>query len=97
MMLPKPKIVKLKGKAKSDLRDAIFERDGYSCVICHYKATEWHHQPYGAYKSDELEKGVALCTTCHDDLHKHPKLGPIYYQLVEDYLTKLYGERNKYR
>ena len=90
--VPKHKNVKLSGKDKTALRDCIFARDKGQCVICKRPAKAWHHQPFGSDKSDELEKGVALCTQCHTDLHSHPKLGSIYQRLVKDYLCSLYGE-----
>lgn len=95
MLIPKHRNIRLHGQAKSDLRDAIFERDNYSCVICHHKATEWHHQPFGSSKSDEINKGVALCKQCHTDLHSHPKLGSIYQKLVQEYLEGIYGTDNQ--
>lgn len=90
----KKKRIKLNGKEKTKLREKIFERDKNKCVICGAMAEDWHHQPFGADKSDELEKGVALCHGCHMDLHSHPKLGKIYHELVEDYLNGLYGAEN---
>jgi len=92
MMLPKPKIVKLKGKEKEELRNAIFKRDGYRCVICKRPCTDWHHAKRGCNRSDELSCSVSLCRQCHQDLHSHPKLGTIYNKLVNDYLEELYGK-----
>lgn len=87
MLLPKPKKIKLKPKEMAKLRASVFERDGYKCVICRMApATDLHHQPYGASKSDEYTKTVALCHTCHMDLHSHPKLGRVYYDIVKKYL-----------
>lgn len=88
---PKQKNVHLSLREKMMLRRAIFERDHKCCVICGKKAEHWHHQPFGADKSDELSKGVALCAMCHHILHNDPNRGQMYEKIVKDYLRSLYG------
>ena len=89
-MLVKTKRVRLRGKAKHELRQAIFERDGYRCVICGNVGEEWHHSPYGINKQDLIECGVALCSSCHRELHSGKNSLP-YNRIVKKYLKKLYG------
>lgn len=89
-MIQKIKRIRLKGKEKSILREMIFERDNYHCVICGDVATDWHHQPFGASKSDEYYKGVALCHDCHIKLHSDAKLCTIFQKIVKDYLRGIY-------
>lgn len=95
VMLPKKKRIKLSVGQKIALRKAIFERDHNNCVICGKKAEHWHHHPFGSAKSDEINKGVALCGDCHNKLHNDPKLCSKYQKIVSDYLEKLYGNKNK--
>lgn len=91
MLIPKHRNIRLTGQAKSDLRDAIFERDGYSCVICHYKATEWHHEKrIAGLRSDTIEEGVALCKSCHTKRHSNDYNNEIK-NAIRGYLNELYG------
>lgn len=89
MQLCKHKRVRLRGKDKHELRQAIFERDHYMCVICGNVGEEWHHHRGGIYKEDVIHKGVALCHMCHAELHggKNSKL---FVQAVTKYLNKKY-------
>ena len=68
MNLLKTKRVKLKGKAAKEFYNAIYERDGGTCVWCGAPieyGVKHHHEPCGIYKSDEIEKAVMLCPSCH--------------------------------
>lgn len=91
-MIAKNKRVRLKGKALSKLNSSIYKRDGGICVICGrfvMPGTKYHHEPCGARKSDEIEKGVVLCNDCHYERH----FGKVkeYRRKVEEYLEGLYG------
>ncbi len=51
-------------------RKAVFERDGYTCQICHVKGGRLqadHIQPYAAYPDlrHDLSNGRTLCVDCH--------------------------------
>ena len=70
MNLLKTKRVKLKGKAAKEFYNAIYERDGGTCVWCGAPieyGVKHHHEPCGIYKSDEIEKAVMLCLTVTTD------------------------------
>lgn len=91
-MIAKDKRVWLKGKALAKLNSDIYECDGGVCVICGrfvMPGTKWHHEPCGARKSDEIEKGALLCNDCHYERH-HGKVKE-YRRKVEEYLEGLYG------
>ena len=73
-MLEKHKPIRLRGHKKHELRQKIFDRDKH-CIIpgCDIEINnEWHHEPDGPYKSDELEKGVRLCLKHHRQRHDGP-------------------------
>lgn len=60
----------LKTQAWEDMRQKIFRRDGFKCVICHEaKNLNVHHITYenlGAEKESDL---VTLCQACHEKVH----------------------------
>lgn len=91
---PKKNVVHLGSAAKKTLRKKIFNRDHDCCVVCGKKAEQWHHEPFGADKSDEPEKGVALCAMCHHILHNDPNKGKEYEAKVIAYLWTLYGDNH---
>ena len=73
MMIPKHKLVRLKGKALATLVEQVYERDQHCCVVCRKWVEDGHkphHEPCGAgRKSDELGKMVLLCDDCHYKRH----------------------------
>ena len=96
MMFPKPKRVRLKGKALARLNQAIHDRDNDRCVICGAwvdPGKKFHHEPCGADKSDEEEKGATLCDRCHFRRHNGPNSTEIR-ELIKEYLRKHYGGKD---
>lgn len=64
-----------------DFRNAVFERDSYTCQICNNKSSKknkvilnahhlngFHWFVEGRY---DFNNGVTLCKLCHKDFHKH--------------------------
>jgi hypothetical protein len=55
---------------RDEFREAVFARDGHSCVHCHKLGVDAHHIverrlfPDGGYY---LDNGVTLCSACHSD------------------------------
>lgn len=91
-MIAKDKRIRLKGKALAKLNSDIYERDGGVCVICGrfvMPGTKFHHEPCGARKSDEIEKGALLCNDCHYERH-HGKNLQLYKNKINKYLEGLY-------
>ena len=87
-MIGKTKRIRLKGKKLRELNAAIHERDGHCCIICgRYvdPGEKFHHEPCGAEKSDEIDKGVLLCFDCHKERHFGPKSKEIKTK-IEEYL-----------
>ncbi len=92
MIFEKPKRVRLKGKALSNLNRTIHIRDHNQCVICGAwvnPAKKFHHEPCGINKSDEEQKGVVLCDACHFQRH-NGKNSAEYRQKIQEYLQKCY-------
>ena len=90
MQLQKERRVRLKGKDLKKLNDAIFERDNHKCVVCGRwvkDGAKFHHEPSGAKKSDELNKGAVLCDDCHFDRHFTRRSNKVR-QRVRDYLAE---------
>ncbi len=54
------------GETWKALRQAILERDNYTCQECEAKATTVHHKEYGSIGSFDL---VSVCPKCHMRLH----------------------------
>lgn len=97
-MLKKKQRVHLHGPALRALNDAIHERDHHKCVICgrYVSPTEkFHHEPPGAGRSDEIEKGVTLCLACHAERHFSANCNAIRDE-IRLYLAKIYGGQNGY-
>lgn len=93
-MLPKTKRVRLRGTDLEELNRAIHTRDGHNCIICGAYVPigeKFHHEPQGADKSDEIEKGVLLCFDCHQTRHFGKDSQQVRGKIVE-YLARLYGE-----
>lgn len=91
LMFPKPTKVRLRGKAYQELREAIFKRDKGRCVFCGKQASEHHHEPGGPDRSDEIHRGVALCSECHWDRHNSER-GIEIKKYIREYLHRLYGD-----
>lgn len=82
-----------------ELNARIYERDGGHCILCDRyvdRDAKFHHEPPGSYRSDEIEKGVLLCTECHDKRH-NSKYAEEYRQLIVLYLRRFYGEKGAKR
>ena len=91
-VLTKTKRVRLKGKALRELNAAIHERDNHRCIACTKyvdPGEKFHHEPGGADKSNEIEKGVLLCYKCHHRRHFGPGSQEIKTK-AEEYLRELY-------
>ena len=94
MQLLKERRVRLKGKDLKRLNQDIFERDNHKCVACGHWVEEgvtFHHEPTGAKKSDEINKGVVLCGDCHFKRHFTGEGCKVRKKVVE-YLDRLYGQ-----
>ena len=93
-MIPKNKRVRLKRAELEELNRAIHKRDGDRCILCGAYVpigAKFHHEPQGADKSDEMEKGVTLCFDCHQIRHFGKDSQQVRGKIVE-YLARLYGE-----
>jgi 5-methylcytosine-specific restriction endonuclease McrA len=86
-----------KKSVRNAFRDALFERDGYTCRMCGEGGVDPHHIinrslfPNGGYV---IENGILLCSKCHkraeawsecinDDLYSPAKL----YEMIGSSLT----------
>lgn len=97
MMFPKGEHVRLKGKKIEDLNNEIFERDNYCCIVCKAEGKKvyvsplekFHHEPCGASKSDEINKGVVLCFKHHQERHFGKEMLKVK-NIIMNYLKKMY-------
>lgn len=99
-MLEKRKRVHLTGKKARKLHDDCFERDGHVCVCCGAWVPDGqkeHHEPCGVYKSDEIEKVVTLCYSCHQKRHNAGNESVAVRNACVSYLRGLYGEKGAVR
>ena len=56
------------------LRQRVFERDDYRCVLCDgAEALECHHRTYVRKGKEELRDCYTLCKTCHDVVTDHQR------------------------
>ena len=67
-----------KGAIYMAWRNAVLERDGYTCQICGYEGDKLNvHHIVGWIDSVELrhetENGITLCVPCHMEKHRHRK------------------------
>lgn len=63
----------LKSKEWKQLRETVFKRDNYQCVLCGRKANHCHHLSYGffcKYGDSKRIECVSLCKECHELVHK---------------------------
>lgn len=91
-MIMKTKLVHLHGEKLRKLNMAIHERDNNCCIICGryvQPGEKFHHEPCGAMKSDEINKGVTLCYDCHAARHFGKNSNEIKSQ-IKEYLASIY-------
>ena len=50
-------------------RNAVMERDGWKCVVCGEEAQDVHHLTYERIFKEKLEDLIAVCRSCHSQLH----------------------------
>ena len=76
----------LKTQAWEEMRQKIFRRDGFKCVICHEaKNLNVHHITYenlGAEKESDL---VTLCQACHEKVHSGDPMENLMSHREEDF------------
>lgn len=56
-------------------REAVEKRDGYRCVRCAGKGSEWHHRRSRRVRDEYTHSpsnGVLLCSVCHRWAHANP-------------------------
>jgi hypothetical protein len=62
----------LKTKQWRELRETVFKRDGYKCLLCGEKANNCHHLSYGnmlKYGYSKRLECASLCKKCHEKIH----------------------------
>lgn len=95
-MLTKTKRIRLKGKAKIKLYEAVYERDSGLCIKCSSyiePGTIPHHEPLKSQGGqDRLEDLAMLCNDCHYRRHNSP-VGVEIGEMVEKYLLKKYPNK----
>lgn len=63
----------LKTKQWRELREKVFKRDNYKCLLCGEKANTCHHLSYGMWIKFENSRRlecVSLCKKCHELVHQ---------------------------
>ena len=63
----------LKTKQWRELRETVFKRDGYKCLLCGEKANTCHHLSYGnltKFGDSKRLECVSLCKKCHGEVHR---------------------------
>jgi 5-methylcytosine-specific restriction endonuclease McrA len=66
----------MNAKISKALRDLVFERDSYTCIVCERAATDLHHvRRRSRGGRDVVQNLVALCRVHHDIAH-----GTVYPQ-----------------
>lgn len=60
-------------------RQAVLARDKFKCQAC-LQANAWdvHHLTYVRFGREPLFDLVSICRPCHEDLHPHMKVEPVY-------------------
>ena len=75
-IMQKRRVIRLQGKAMSELRRKVFARDGYRCVDCMsiYHLELSHNVPRSLGGEDTEENTACRCRECHRerDLHGCP-------------------------
>lgn len=80
MIRPVPKVVykrrkptrKQRGQFDKKTRDAILERDNYSCRVCSRPAQQIHHvlpKGFDSRGRGVFTNGLSLCSHCHNEIH----------------------------
>lgn len=92
-LLPKTKIIRLKGQKLAKLNERIHQRDQHKCIYCGNRVDpgEKFHHEHNGIKSDQIEYGVLLCMDCHTERHHGKKCNDVK-EYCRKYLINLYGE-----
>lgn len=92
-LIPKTKIIRLKGQKLAKLNERIHQRDQHKCIYCGNRVDpgEKFHHEHNGIKSDQIEYGVLLCMDCHTERHHGKKCNDIK-EYCRKYLINLYGE-----
>lgn len=62
----------LKSEYWKNIREQVYERDGYKCRICNSsKDICVHHRTYEFVGNEKLEELITLCKNCHYSFHKN--------------------------
>lgn len=57
-------------QAWEEMRQKVFRRDGFKCVICNEaKDLNVHHITYENLGAEKVSDLVTLCRNCHEDIH----------------------------
>jgi hypothetical protein len=83
------------------LRNLVFERDSYTCVICDNPANDAHHVLPRSHGGRNIPQNlVSLCRGCHRKLHHEENL---LQQDIDDlelwiiaYVADYYAEENQF-
>ena len=60
----------IKTQAWEEMRQKVFRRDGYKCVICNEaKDLNVHHITYENLGAEKVSDLVTLCRNCHENIH----------------------------
>tara|TARA_R110002153_G_scaffold51460_7_gene144735 strand:+ start:7007 stop:7714 length:708 start_codon:yes stop_codon:yes gene_type:complete len=75
------------------LREKVYERDGWACVLCQSGAEiHAHHMSYKRLANDgEVLDVVTLCKDCHKEFHEDYK----YDQQTEEYIPRDSGRKEE--
>lgn len=73
-------------QAWEEMRQKVFRRDGFKCVICgDAKALNVHHITYENLGAEKVSDLVTLCRDCHEKIHDgKPVFYMWYHPLAKD-------------
>lgn len=87
----------LKSEAWAIIKKQIHERDNYTCQKCLKKPSEHiHHLTYKNFGNEKPEDLLALCESCHSEIHKKKLTphSPKFYQFSEKYKKNYIGNKS---
>lgn len=75
----------IKTQAWEEMRQKVFRRDGFRCVVCgEEKNLNVHHLTYENLGAEKVSDMITLCRTCHQGIHEGKTIEQLKREITYD-------------